>query len=84
MAPNLSQMSFNIPYFQVLGVVLIVLGFLVFAAPFLLDEVPSLEKIPWIILYVYRSDGFTFITLPILIIVSILFFLLSIIFVVRS
>ena len=55
---------------QVLGVVLMVLGILLFAAPLILERVPSLESIPWILLYVYRSDGFVFATSPILLIIS--------------
>ncbi|MEN3058685.1 MAG: hypothetical protein ABC579_05340 [Candidatus Methanosuratincola petrocarbonis] len=42
----------------------------------MLERLPSLERIPWIILYVYRSDGFVFVTSPILIIISVLSFLL--------
>jgi len=58
-------------FIQLLGVVLIVLGALFFIAPLLFEKMPSLERIPWIILYVYRTDGFIFATSPILIIVSI-------------
>jgi uncharacterized membrane protein len=60
------------PFLQVLGIVLIVLGILLFIAPLLLEKMPSLENIPWIILYVYRSDGFVFVTSPLMIIISIL------------
>jgi len=65
---------------QLLGVILIVLGVLILIVPLLLEKLPSLEKIPWIILYVYRTDGFIFATSPILIIVgiaSLLLWLLS-------
>jgi len=55
---------------QVLSVVLMVLGVLLFAAPFILERLPSLENVPWILLYVYRSDGFVFATSPILLIIS--------------
>jgi len=63
-------------FIQFLGIILIVLGVLFFIAPLLLDKLPSLEKIPWIILYVYRTDGFIFATSPILIIVSLVSLLL--------
>jgi len=42
---------------QLLGVILIVLGVLILIVPLLLEKLPSLEKIPWIILYVYRMDS---------------------------
>jgi len=58
-------------FIQVLGVTLVVLGVLLFIAPPLLEKMPSLESIPWIILYVYRRDGFIFVTSPLLIIISI-------------
>jgi len=57
---------------QVLGIMLMILGALLFIAPLLLERIPSLERIPWIILYVYRRDGFVFVTSPILIIISVL------------
>ena len=58
-------------FLQVFGIVLMVLGVLLFIAPILLEKMPSLESIPWIILYVYRRDGFVFVTSPLLIIISI-------------
>jgi hypothetical protein len=33
---------------------------------------PSLKSVPWIVFYVFRRDGFVFVTSPILIIISIL------------
>lgn len=64
---------------QIFGAMLIVLGVLLFVAPLLLERMPSLEGVPWIILYVYREDSFVFVTSPILIIVTILSFLLGMI-----
>ena len=58
-------------FLQVLGIMSIVLGALLFIAPILLGKMPSLENIPWIILYVYRKDGFVFVTSPLLIMISI-------------
>ncbi|RWX74223.1 MAG: hypothetical protein Metus_0248 [Candidatus Methanosuratincola subterraneus] len=63
---------------QLFGVLLLVLGAILFILPVVLERLPSLEKVPWIILYVYRSDGFVFVTSPILIIISVLSFLLYI------
>ncbi len=60
------------PFLQVLGIMLMVLGALLFIAPMVLEKLPSLESVPWIILYVYRSDRFIFVTSPILIIISVL------------
>jgi len=47
-----------------------ILGVLLFIAPLLLEQLTSLEKVPWIVLYVYHRDGFVFVTSPILIIIS--------------
>jgi uncharacterized membrane protein len=57
---------------QILGIILMVLGALLFVAPLVLERLPSLESVPWILLYVYRRDGFVFVTSPILIIISVL------------
>lgn len=64
---------------QVVGILLVILGVLLFVAPFFLERLPSLEKIPWIILYIYRKDGFVFVTSPILIVITIISILLRII-----
>lgn len=77
-------METGMSYFQFFGIILIILGILVFIAPILLERMPSLEKIPWIILYVYRSGSFTFVTSPILIIISILSLLWGLIVKTRS
>ena len=66
-------------FLQVIGLLLIVLGVLIFFAPFLLERMPSLEKVPWIILYVYRDNHFVFVTSPILIMISIMIYLINII-----
>ena len=57
---------------QILGIILMVLGALLFVAPLVLERLPSLESVPWVLLYVYRRDGFVFVTSPILIIISVL------------
>lgn len=53
-----------------LGVLLIALGVVLVALPLIARYLPSLEKVPPILLWVYRSDGFYFVTSPILIIIS--------------
>ena len=58
--------------FTTLGWTLILLGVLFVALPYLSRLVPSLERLPWYIVYVYRSDGFYFATSPLLILLSLL------------
>jgi len=65
-------MEFEMFPLQILGIMLMVLGALLFVAPLVLERMPSLERVPWILLYVFRRDGFVFVTSPILIIISIL------------
>ena len=62
------------PYreFTALGWFLIVLGLLFVALPYIVRMVPSVEKLPWFILWVYRRDGFYFATSPLLILLSVL------------
>gem|GEM_PF-1898504 len=65
---------------QLFGILLMLLGALVFNLPFLLARMPSLEGAPWLLVYVYRSGSFTFVTSPILIMISLaslLWYLLS-------
>jgi len=56
--------------FAAVGWVLILLGVLFVALPYLARLVPSVERLPWYIVYVYRSDGFMFATSPLLILLS--------------
>jgi hypothetical protein len=60
----------------ILGILLILLGVVFVALPYL-SRVVDVEKIPWIILYVYRRDSFTFATSPILLILSALSLILA-------
>lgn len=62
-----------------LGVVLIVSGVILVVLPLIARHLPSLERMPWIIIWVYRSDGFYFITSPLLIVVSIVSLILHLI-----
>lgn len=59
-------------FFQFVGLMFIALGAILFLLPFLLDRVPALERVPWIILYVYRKNGFVFATSPLLLIISVI------------
>ena len=43
--------------FTYLGILLIILGLLFVAIPFI-GRYVDVEKIPWVILWVYKSDGF--------------------------
>ena len=63
--------------FTSMGMLLILLGLIFVFLPYLVKMVPTLEGLPWWILYIYRSDGFYFATSPILIIISVLSFLLN-------
>jgi len=58
--------------FAAVGWTLILLGVLFVALPYLTRLVPNIERLPWYIVYVYRSDGFYFATSPILILLSLL------------
>jgi hypothetical protein len=55
-----------------LGWMLIILGVVLVALPALVKLVPRMEGLPWWIIWVYRSNGFTFATSPLLIFISIL------------
>ena len=54
----------------ILGIILIILGVILVALPLVLRYIPDLEKMPWIIIWVYKQNGFTFATSPILAIIS--------------
>ena len=59
---------------SIFGLFFILLGLILFLIPILIkiNPVLDLEKIPWLILYVYSTDNFTFATSPILIIFSLI------------
>jgi hypothetical protein len=63
--------------FTVVGALLILMGIIFVALPYMERVVPDLDRIPWIILWVYRSEGFTFATSPLLIIISVISVLLA-------
>ncbi len=58
--------------FTILGLILMLLGAILLLLPLILKYIPEIEKLPSIILYVYRKGNFIFATSPILIIVSII------------
>lgn len=64
--------------FQSMGWILIILGVIFVALPYISRIIPNIERIPWWILWVYRSNGFTFATSPLLIFISLLSVLLNI------
>ena len=63
--------------FTTLGLILIVSGLILVLLPFIARFLPSLDQVPWFIIWVYRKDGFTFMTSPLLIILSLLSLLLQ-------
>jgi hypothetical protein len=64
--------------FTALGLILILSGLILVTLPFIARHLPSLEKMPWIIIWVYRKDGFYFVTSPLLIILSLVSIILNI------
>lgn len=67
--------------FTIFGVTFILIGIALILVPIILRLIPTmdLEKIPWLLLYIYRKDGFFFATSPILIIIGIVYFLWALI-----
>jgi hypothetical protein len=60
------------------GVILIIIGVVIVLLP-ILGRYVDLSRIPWWLIYIYKSDGFYFITSPLLIVifvVSVLIYLL--------
>ncbi|MCD6593990.1 hypothetical protein J7L00_07935 [Candidatus Bathyarchaeota archaeon] len=73
----MSGMSFE-KILIVLGVLFVVLGLAFIAASLIAKVTPqlSLERIPWILLWIYRRDGFWFATSPILLMISVAAFII--------
>ena len=61
-----------------LGAIMILLGIILVLIPYLIRYAPEIEKLPPIILYVYRRNSFVFATSPILIAISIIWVLVSV------
>jgi len=62
----------NYQPFTTLGLILIVSGLLLVLLPILARYLPSLDQVPWLLIWVYRRDSFIFVTSPLLIILSLL------------
>ena len=60
-----------------MGLILILSGIILVMLPFIARHLPNLEKLPWILIWVYRKNGFYFVTSPLLIIFSIISILLN-------
>jgi len=78
-----SQRSFNgmLPSYRIttiVGLLFLVLGALLLVLPFFEKFIPSLERLPWFLIYVYRRGDFYFVTSPVLIVLSLLSLLLYI------
>ncbi|GBC75742.1 hypothetical protein HRbin06_01064 [archaeon HR06] len=67
--------------FTLLGIFFILLGIALLLLPLLTKVInlQNLEKIPPLLLYIYKSDGFYFITSPLLLIISLIFLFLYLI-----
>lgn len=63
--------------FTTTGLILISLGLLFVLIPILARYLPSIEKVPWYILWIYKRDGIYFATSPLLIVFSILSIVVS-------
>ncbi|MEM2210819.1 MAG: hypothetical protein QXW83_00945 [Nitrososphaerales archaeon] len=75
-------MSNTLQLLSLSGIILILIGIILILIPFLIRAIPSLEsleRIPPIILYIYRSDGFFFATSPILIILGLIYLIWNLI-----
>jgi hypothetical protein len=69
--------SYNEPV-TTLGLVFILIGAILVFLPTIARNLPSLERLPWFILWVYQSDNFYFATSPLLIALSLLSLLYNI------
>jgi len=78
--PRLKGMSWE-RVFTGLGLFFVLLGLAFIVVPLIVKHLPSisLERIPWILLWVYRKDNFWFATSPILIIAGIAYILWTLI-----
>jgi hypothetical protein len=56
--------------FTVMGLILILSGLVLVLLPIVARHIPSLDRMPWILIWIYRKDGFYFVTSPLLIIIS--------------
>lgn len=56
--------------FTMMGLILILSGLVLVLLPIVARHIPSLDRLPWVLVWVYRKDGFYFVTSPLLIILS--------------
>jgi hypothetical protein len=63
--------------FSLMGWLLVIMGILFIIFPYIIKLIPSIEKLPWFIVFIYKRDGFYFVTSPILIFLSIISILIS-------
>ena len=67
----------NLQPFTLIGIIFIVMGIILVLLPFIVQYIPSLEGLPWLILWVYKTDNFIFATSPVLLIITALFFIIK-------
>ena len=60
-----------------IGITFILIGIALIVVPIIIRLIPTvnIKRIPWILLYVYKRDGFFFATSPILIIIGVAYLL---------
>ena len=63
--------------FTLIGIILIIAGLLFLLLPIIAQHIPNIQKIPWILLWTYKTDNFLFATSPILIIITIISLILN-------
>ncbi|HDQ05521.1 MAG TPA: hypothetical protein ENN36_02215 [Candidatus Bathyarchaeota archaeon] len=63
--------------FTFVGIIFIVAGILLVILPFITQYIPRLEKLPLIIIWVYKSENFMFVASPILLIITVISFILN-------
>ncbi|MCP8317625.1 MAG: hypothetical protein H3Z51_12325 [archaeon] len=69
-------------FLTISGILLILIGLALVLLPLIANYLPSiekLEKLPPILIYVYRSENFYFVTSPLLILISLILLILYII-----
>jgi hypothetical protein len=55
---------------QVIGVLLLILGVFFVVTPMLREHLLAIDTLPWILVYIYRHNGLTIVTSPLLLLVS--------------
>jgi len=56
-----------------LGLILILLGVILVLLPLILKHIPEVEKLPSILVYVYKRGNFVLVTSPLLILISLIY-----------